>query len=240
MIASLLAIICSVCILFICDQESAIDAACMAIENHNNDIAKTQIDKVVNVNLVGTNNKTMLMVACESGNSDMIEYLIYRGADVNKTSPGYLSPLELFCDSGYEAGESALLVLLDAGIEQSAYVEKPAVFHLADNLLSMTEEQRELASKEIMLLLQYGSAFQYDQTSILHSLAKSNMADLFYDVVHTKTGLELMTMKDENGKTPWHISVEYGSIDVQRVIRHLETEYNDVQQEESALPKEDN
>ena len=230
---ALIAAFFSLLFLLITHQEKLVDEACLAIKGGDQETAIEYIDKIWNINSVGRQHETVLMAACEVGSSEMIQYIINLGADVNKTSRGYMTPLELFCEYGYEAGCDTLSLILEAGVKQSNFTISPAVFYLADDFCWMTEEQKELAAKETILLLQNGAPFGYQKTSLIHLTAKADMDDLFYTLVHTKEGLNLMTMEDENGDTPWDIAIKNGSISVLRVIRNLETEYNEVLEEEA-------
>jgi hypothetical protein len=225
-ISAFIAMIAAALLLCIITQQETVDKACVAIENYDQDTLVNCVDKIWNIDAYGTRNETMFMVACESGNEEAIEYLLNQGADPNKTVPGQLTPLELFCNNGYEAGEYALSLLLKSGVKQSAYSVQPAIFYLADNYYWMTPEQKVLATEQSILLLQHGAPLGYEDTSLLHLAAKSNMYDLFYTIVHTNEGLYMMTMKDVNGQTPWDVAVSSGSIDVQKIIRNLENEYD--------------
>ena len=165
-------------------------------------------------------------------NKELIEtitYLLDLGADVNYTIEGELTPLELFCSKGYEAGKETLLALLKAGAKQDQYTKMSPILHLAQSFGLMTEEQLEVATDEAIVLLQHGAPLQYETTSLLHLAAENNMADFFYTIVHSKKGLVLLSMEDQNGKTPWEVAVSCGAVDVQRVIRNLETEFEEEQ-----------
>jgi ankyrin repeat protein len=230
-IATLLAAICSITLLFIDHNETIVTLGCEAIAQEDNELAKQYIDRAINIDGVGNNKQTMLMTACDVGNSEMIIYLLNSGADANKTMPGHPTPLELFCQNGYNAGKRTLEILIRNGAKQKEYTIKPALFHLADNFYWMNDEQKKEATEEAILLLQNGAPLEYDGTSLLHIAAKSDMSDLFYTIVHTSQGLQLLTKQDTDGMTPWQVAVKNGSIDVQRVIRNLETEFEEEQNE---------
>ena len=233
-IAMFVAVLCSTIILSVTYQEELVESACAAIESHDQDMAKEYIDMVWFIDIVGHNKKTMLMSACESGNAEMIQYLIIRGADTNKTAIGRLTPLELFCRSGYEAGNDILLALLDCGAKQSVYTEKPAVFYLAEKFYWMNDAQKAIATEETITLLKHGAPMECDETTLLHEAAKSNMSDLFYILVHDAQGLRLLNAKDANGDTPWNVAVNNGAVAVQQVIRNLEREYEEEQKKKEA------
>jgi ankyrin repeat protein len=235
-IATIIAMICCILILGICHQEEHIDYACDAIENFDQEAMVLHVDQVLNVDGIGTRNETMLMVACKVGNADAIEYLISRGADPNYTVRGALTPLELFCRSGYEGGEEALLLLLNSGLKQSNYSERPAIFVLAENFYWMNKDQKKVATEEAIIMLKAGAPMGYADTSLLHLAAKSDMYDLFYTISHTTQGLSMMTMEDGDGNTPWEVAIKYGATNVQKMIREMEREWQE--EEDKKKPTE--
>ena len=224
LIVGLIAVICSCILIYIIDQETYIDKACAAIEANDNDVAIQYLKKIKNYNSIGQRKETVLMVACESGNAEIIAFLLTQDLDVNYCPNGALTPLELFCQTGYKAGIDALDLLLEYGVKQSNFSEKPAVFYLAENLYWMEDEERIIAEELILSLMQNGAPFGYKTTTILHEITKADSADLFDILVHTTQGLALLNTKNSEGKTPWDISIQYGAVDVQRVIRFLEEE----------------
>ena len=226
-IAAFIAMLCCIVILVICNQQDSVDRACVAIESFDNEAMIANADKVWDVDSVGLRKETMLMAACRVGNVHAIEYLISRGADVNYTVKGALTPLELFCRDGYESGESGLLLLLNSGLKQSVFSEKPAVFMLAENFYWMNADQKKLATEQVIIMLKAGAPMGYQNTSLLHLAAKGDMYDLFYTISHTTQGLSMMTMEDGDGLTPWEVASKYGAVKVQKVIRDLEREWEE-------------
>ena len=206
------------------DQKDHLESAYAAIQSGDNNLAKLHIGKLKDLNKPSKNKATLLMVACEYGNKEIIKNLLDLGADVNYTVGDELTPLEIFCSKGYEAGVEALSLLLDAGAKQSQYKEMPPILHLASKFDSMTEEQLAVATEAVVVLLKKGAPLQYEHTTILHLAAQNNMAEFFDMLVHTKQGLPLLAVKDANGMTPWNVAVRYSAIDVQKVIRALEEE----------------
>ena len=238
----IIAAICAIFLLVDIHYEELCDDVCENIESFDNEYAKKLIGKHININDHGDEYDTMLMSACKSGNSEMIIYLIENGANPNLTVFGKMTPLELFCFSGYEAGEEALIALLDAGAKQSTYSIKPAVFILADNYRSMNLNQKMLATNETVLMLKYGAPLGYGKNNLLHLAAEGNMFSLFNTIAHSKDGIAMINDKNSDGLTPWEVAVKHGSIDVQRVIRNLEVEYEEDErkrQEEEAKKQQE-
>ena len=231
-IALVFVILLSASLLIIISQEELIDEACAEIENNNNSAAIEYIDNIFIINMCGLSGENVLMTACRTGNLEMFKYVVQKGANVNYNFNGKHTPLELFCNSGYEAGPEMLKAMLSAGCHQSKFSVKPAIFYLADNYYWMNDKQKEIATEETLLLLQYGAPLGYGDTSILHLAAKGDMDDLFYTVIHTRLGLSMINMKDGDGNTPWQVAVKNGAVGVQRVIRDLEREAQQAAEEE--------
>lgn len=224
-----IAFICALLLFVIVDQEEKIDNLKNAIEQNNTEAAKVYVDELININIPGKNNKTALMLACEYGNGELIEYVVQKGADVNYAPNGMPTPLELFCEKGYCAGPDALRTMFSAGLKQSKYTLQPAIFTLANNFYWMDDEQKEEATEVVIVLLKNGAPLGYNDTTILHLAAKADMDDLFYTVVHTQEGIYMLNAKNEDEQTAWEIAVKFGAINVQKVIRNLEQEYKDEQ-----------
>ena len=235
-VLALIALLASILLLLIIYQEETIDKACSSIKNNQNEMAQHYIDQIWDIDSCGQEGQTVLMAACQSGNRQMIAYILEKGADPNKTISGRLTPLELFCRDGYKGGKEALLLLLKSGVKQSKYTTKPAVFFLADAFYWMEQEDKAIATEQAILMLQYGAPIGYGKTTLLHSAAKANMGDLFYTLVHSKEGLYAINAVDENGDTPWTLAVKHGSVSVQTVIRNLEKEYEEEQNQNGKDP----
>lgn len=236
-VAAFVALIVSILLIAMAYQQKLVDLSCDAIASFDQAALETRVGRIWNIDEHSSEKKTMLIVACEVGNADAIKYLLSCGADVNKSTAGHLTPLESFCKSGYDARLQTLLLMINNGVDQSIYTSQPAIIYLADATMGMTEEQKSLATEEIILLLKNGAPMIYEDTTLLHIAAKSNMHDLFYTIIRTTAGLSAMLMEDQDGNTPWDIAVKRGSIKVQQVIRNLEAEYYEYQEAESATNK---
>ena len=223
-ISAFIALLFAVILLFIVTQTETTDRLCEAIESGNNEIAMQLSTELVNIDWIGSDNFTPLGKACAVGNKEMIVFLINSNADVNYAPDNQLTPLELFCHSGYMAGEDALNKMLKAWVKQSNYTNKPAIFYLAEQYQDMTNEEKAVATEITILLLKKGAPLGYENTTLLHMAAKGDMDDLFYTVSHSTQGLNLLTKEDQDGNTPWEVAVKCGSTKVQKVIRDLESE----------------
>ena len=226
-IALVIMLICSIALFFIADHEDKVAMANQAITSGDNESAKQQIDDLWYIDGIDTNHYTVLMTACASGNVEIIEYIVGLGADVNYAPAGMPTPLELYCQSGYSGGHKILNVLFDAGLKQSKYTFKPALFVLADNFFWLQDDQKPIVTEVAIRLLQKGAPMGYENTTLLHEAAKADMDDLFYTIVHTNEGLYMLNTKNQDGDTPWNVAVKNGATGVQKVIRALEKEYED-------------
>ena len=235
-VAIVLAMICSIALLLICWQEDIVEEACIAISEGRDDEAVELIDDLWSLNTVNSNKETVLMAACKAGNSTIIYHLIELRADLNYSPPGKMSPVELFCRYGYKQGYEPIISLLQSGAKQSRYELQPGLYHLAEQFYWMEKGEKKIATELAIVLLQYGAPMGYNDSTILHYAAKGNMSDLFYTVVHTTEGLHLLTIKDNEGKTPWDVAVSSGAVAVQRVIRNLEEEYREESGEGTSDP----
>lgn len=237
--AIIVAIISTVALSYIVKQEKHVTMACTYIENGDSETAIQYIEDNVNdVDLKGSNRKTLLIVACEKGDVDVIRELISRGADLNYAPSGQLSPLETYCLSGYKNGHEGLDALLKAGARQSKYVEKPAIYILLESCQWNSKEEKDIATECAISLLKKGAPLGYKYTTILHEAAKYNLDGLFYTVVHTNEGLSMLNSLNADGSTPWETAIKHGAVGVQRVIRNLEIEYQE-EQNKATEPSED-
>ena len=195
-----------------------------AIKEGDNETVLSLIDKLANVDTEGKGHETILSVACEYGNRQVIHLALDRGADPNKQYGYLLTPIELFCAYGYDAGPEPLQALISAGADVNKYINKPAIIVLAEKSYWMDDTQKATASQEINLLFKSGAALTYGRETVLHYAAKSNMSNLVYSLIRTEQGIALINMLDTDGNTPYQVSVKYGAVAVQRVIRSYEEE----------------
>ena len=203
-------------------QESLVNKANNAIRAGNIEEAKSYAIQLDDMQQQDKNNETVLMVACENGCSEFIEWAITHGADPNYAPPGSTPPLELYCSFGFRGGAKTLSRLLRAGANVQNYQFKPPMFCLAERLLYMTQEEREIAFDEMLLLYQNGDKIQYEDTTLLHYVAQYDDEDLAKALLSTVAGAKQLGITNADGKTPYDIALINGSAKVQRVFRRFE------------------
>ena len=179
----------------------------------------TQLDSMETLD---DNNETLLMVACEKGSADMIDWALVNGADPNYAPRGAMSPIELYCSFGFRAGTKPLARLIKAGANVKQYVYTPPIFRLAEKLLYMTPEERDIAFQEMLLLYHAGDKIAYNGTTLFHYVAQFDNAELAEALLMTAAGVKQLLEKDPNGQTPYDLALANGSADVQRLLRKFE------------------
>lgn len=89
-----------------------------AIEANMNEVAKLLIEKGATTNdLDEYSGESALMIACTSGNEEMVTYLLDRKADLNDTTASSQNALHLAVES-YHNNETIIKLLIDAGVDK--------------------------------------------------------------------------------------------------------------------------
>lgn len=203
-------------------QESLANKANDAIRAGNVEEAKSYAIQLDDLQTQDKNNETVLMVACENGCSEVIEWALAHGADPNYAPKGATTPLELYCSFGFRGGAKTLSRLLRAGADVKIYQFKPPTFCLAERLLYMTSEEREVAFDEMLVLYQNGDKIVYEDTTLFHYVAQYDDEDLAKALLSTVAGAKQLGAVNADGKTPYDLALQNGSAKVQRAIRKFE------------------
>lgn len=209
---------------FIISQRVILNKAFDYVRNGETELAIGLLDKISDIDAEEyRTHETLLGIACEKGNKEMIFALIEHGADPNKHYGYLLTPLESLCSYGYESGGAeSVQKLITAGAKLNEYTNKPAIIILASKTYYMNNEQKAIATKEINVLFKNGAKLSFEKETVLHYAAQSNMADLFSILIQTNEGISLINSLDAEGRTPYQTAIQYGSASVQRVIRGYE------------------
>lgn len=193
-----------------------------------------EMSNLYSINMKDRTGKSLLYVACENGNELAIENLLKNNANVENEN-SKMTLLEVYCVKNYKNCNPKIInMLIQAGENPNTYKTKPPLFLLAQNFKWLSKEEKKNAENTAIALIEAGASILYQNQSILHEAAKANMVELFSKVFYSKEGMSYMNMKNEENKTPWELAVKYGSIDVQRIIRKFDEEYQKNQQAENA------
>ena len=227
-------------IAFFISQNILLRNTISAIKEGNSSEVLSAMENLYNIDAEGPDHETVLSAACEKGDKQAIAKAISLGANPNKKYGYLLTPLELFCSYGYDGGPDALKELLSAGVDLKTYTNKPAIMILAEKTYDMNEEQKSKAVSEINLLVRSGAKLSYEKETVLHYAARSNLSNLVYTLIRTPEGISLINSVDADGNTPYQVSVKYGAVAVQRVIREFEKEAKKELGKRGALTEDQN
>lgn len=194
---------------------------CEAIAEKNNKEAILIAEKTSDLNrpstivpqlttLVEGEVTTPLVKACETGNAEMILWLLDHGARTDYAPVEMLYPLEAFCDHGSRAGIDALKALLDHGADPELYKNRPPVFRLAQTLRHGDWQTWPERVDMILLLLDNGAAWQdpTDGYTLLHYAAMQENAAFLKALLERNESVQYLDRKNDEGKTPLDIAVE--------------------------------
>ena len=164
---------------------------------------------------------TPLTKACETGNSEMIIYLLEHGADT-EYAPGYIIyPLESFCDTGTGAGEDALNALLNHGADPNKYKRISPVFRVAGTLEHRAESTYETGVRMVLILLENGAYWQnpIDGNTILHYAAFQKNATLMKELLKLDESKKWLNVKNDKGETPLDFTMENNNIEAMQLLK---------------------
>lgn len=201
---------------------SRISKLCDEIEEGNNEKAISLAEKTYDLNKTSTSVPhlvafmegevtTPLVKACETGNAEMILWLLDHGARTDYSPVNMLYPLEAFCGSGSGAGIDALKALLDHGADPDQYKNRPSVFRLAQTLCHVDNEQCWQAHVDMIILLIDSGAKWQDPTdgyTLLHYAAMQNNGKLLKILLDNENAAKYIDTRNNDGNTPLDIAVQ--------------------------------
>ena len=193
-----------------------------AIQAGDIELAKEWAEQLDSLEQHNRSRETVLMIACEMGAAEMVEWAIAHDADPNYAPRGAMSPLELFCSFGFRAGAPTLNRLLRAGAKVNNYLLTPPIFCLGTKLIWMTPEEREIAFDEMLLLYKNGDKMQYNGVTLFHYAARYDYEPLAYELLCSVAGAKQLAAEDPDGYTPYELALQNGSSSIQRLVRRFE------------------
>ena len=213
-------VLCSAFLFYTLTVEEIVDDVCsMIYEDADIEEIKTQIDRIQDIDVIGSNKETALMAACRVGNTVIIEYLMEKDADPNQHPDGALTPLELYCEYGYEGGAKGVELLCANGASPKKYTLKEPLFLMAGQFKWMDTTQKTKATEVAVELIKHGAPLYNNETTILHLTAQADMYVLFYNIIRSTEGTWLMDSKDSSGLTPYEVASKNGAVNVQRAFK---------------------
>ncbi len=187
--------------------ETRIDALVMACGEGDFDFVKTLLNSGIDINGIGSEGFSPLMMATNNEESEIVAFLLDQGAEVNKTYGGRTALIEAADEGSIESMKQLLI----AGAEVNYYwtQESPTA-------ISMAASEDKLDC--LKLLLEYGADIDGIGKSIppLHIAAEENRLDIIDYLISQKVNIN---KKDAVGRTAlMYAASEGNSLVVKRLI----------------------
>jgi len=170
-------------------DQPRIDALVMACKEGDFDFVQTLIKSGIDVNSIGSNGFTPLMMATSHDEEKIVSYLLKQGADVNKSYNGWTALIE----AADEGAVKSMKLLLNAGADVNYY----RTFD-SQTAISMAASEGNLECLE--LLLDYGADMNGVGRSVppLHNAAEEDQMDIINYLLTNKV---IVNKKDAVGRT---------------------------------------
>ena len=164
---------------------------------------------------------TPLVQACETGNAEMIVWLLEHGAKVDYAPGAIEYPLEIFCDNGTGAGTDALEKLLEYGADPELYRYRPPLFRLMQTLRHRSDETYDTGVEMTLLLLDKGAKWRdpKDGFTVFHFAAMQRNTDFLKALLERDQAADYINMKDDEGQTPLDIAEKFGNTECARILQ---------------------
>ncbi|MFC1724439.1 ankyrin repeat domain-containing protein [candidate division KSB1 bacterium] len=160
-------------------------------------------------------NKTALHIACENGHTELVKFLVEKGANVNITDYDFKKPLLWAAEKGHR---EILDILLNNNADKSATdINGKSAVHLAvEN--GFTDLVEWLLSNGFDL----NSRALHDVT-LLHSAAMSGQNNMVRRLIEKGLNVDV---KNVYGKTPLHYAASYGKNETVELLLKLGANIN--------------
>ena len=225
-------ILASVMLLTGCSSSKKIRSLCDAIEKGDNAEAIRIAEGIRDLNaesdmfprlteLLEGPVTTPLLRACETGNGEMIIWLLEHGAKTDYAPGRNLYPLEGFCDTGAGINRDALQKLLDCGADPEQYKRRPPLFRLAQTLYHRHDETYPVGVEMVVTVLDSGAKWQdpTDGYTILHYGATQRDGSLLRVLLERKEAEEFMNVENKQGQTPLDVAIQNGCAECEQLLR---------------------
>ena len=181
-------------------DDTRVDALVMACEEGDFDFVKTLVNSGVNINGVGSEGFTPLMMATSNEEHEIVEYLLRQGADVNQTYNGWTALIE----AADEGSLTSMKHLLKAGAEVNFYNGRQS-----PTALSMAASEGKLEC--LQLLLDNGANIDGIGKSVppLHIAANEDKRAIIDHLISKKVSIN---KKDAAGRTALMYAASEGKL----------------------------
>lgn len=182
------------------ENNARIDALIVACADGDLEFVQTLLNTGININEIGSDGFTPLMMAASNNKVDVVAYLLEKGADVNQISQGWTALIEAADEGAYES----MKLLLEAGASVDYYkrINSPTAISLAAS---------EGHFNCLQLLVSYDANVNGVGNSIppLHIAAEEGKNDIVAFLFKQQVNIN---KKDSNGRTALMYAAKEGKL----------------------------
>ena len=192
--------------------------------NKKNDVADMICSKMTEGMVL---NPLPLYMACYSGNTEMIHYLLDNGADPNITNYGYSYPLEEYLRTNYHLDASVVSHMIEVGVDVTKGRYDTPLFALIERYNRIkSEDSKKCLQEEALYLIDAGANWQADKVdvknegyTILHLVAPSDDTDFMKILLTYEQAKECLDVRDKKwGNTPIDLAREYNKTEMEQLL----------------------
>lgn len=227
------------------DKENAMDQA-EKIDDYDQYVTDKHMIGLISVLTQGAvDARTPLLVACKTGNIEMMKYLLENGADPNFGEKAETYPLVSYCEYSAGKGEDGVELLLsygaDPNLTRSAYpvdylirkiyvlkCDEDGVF--IDCVDDENQAEYDMLKQQVVELIDAESVVLQESSkkegryysNNLADLVRLNEVDMIRALLKDEKLIECINVQDEKGYTPLMIAAENGQMEICQLL----LEYN--------------